>query len=146
MKGYRLRMLDTEVRMLRRIFGPKQEEVSGCWGRLHIEELHNLYASPNNIRVIMSRKIRWTVHVAHMGETRSAHKLLVRKSEGKRPLGRPRRRWEDNIRKYLREIGWEGVEWMHLDQDRIQWWDFVKTVRNLRVTQRGGFLDKVSYC
>jgi hypothetical protein len=81
-----------ENRVLRRIFGPKREEVAGDWRRLHNEELHNLHASPNVIRVIKSKRMSWTGHVARMEEMRNAFKILIGKSEGKRPLGRPRRR------------------------------------------------------
>jgi transcription termination factor 2 len=86
--------------------------------KLQNEELHNLYSSPNIIRMIKSRKMRWAGHVARMGETRNAYRILVGKPEGKRPLGRPRRRWVDNIIIDLREIGWDGVDWIDLAQDR----------------------------
>jgi hypothetical protein len=85
-----------ENRVLRRIFGPKRDEVTGGWRKLHIEELHGLYSSPSIIRVIKARRMRWAGHVACMGEVRGAY-ILVGKPEGRRPLGRPRRRWEDNI-------------------------------------------------
>jgi hypothetical protein len=90
------------------VFAPKREEVSGCWRRLHNEELHNLYASPNVIRVIKSRRVRWAGYVARMGYMRNAYRTLGGKSEGKRLLGRPRRRWE-YIRMDLRDIGWEAL-------------------------------------
>jgi len=83
---------------LRRIFGPRRDEVTGEWRRLHNEELNDLYSTPNIVRVIKSRIMRWTRHVAHMGEERWSYRVLVGKPEGKRPLGRPRRRWVDNIR------------------------------------------------
>jgi hypothetical protein len=86
-----------ENRMLRRIFGLKRDEVIGGWRKLHNEELHNFYGSPSII-IIKSRRMRWAGHVARMGETRSAYRILVGKPQGKRPLGRPRRRWEDNIK------------------------------------------------
>jgi hypothetical protein len=89
-----------ENRVLRRIFGPKRDEVTGEWKKLHNEELHNLYSSPNIIRQIKSMRMRWAVHVARMGEERKVYKFLLGKSEGKRPLGRPWRRWEEGIRKY----------------------------------------------
>jgi hypothetical protein len=87
-----------ENRVLRRIFGPKRDEVTGEWSKLHNEELHSLYSSPNIIRQIKSRRMRWAGHVARMGEERNVYKVLMEKPEGKRPLGRPRRRWEDGIR------------------------------------------------
>jgi hypothetical protein len=81
-----------------------------CYGTLHNEELHNLYSSPNIIRMIKSRRIRWAGNEARMGEKRTAYRILVRKPEGKRPQGRPRRRWVDNIKIDLREIGWDGMD------------------------------------
>jgi hypothetical protein len=87
--------------------------VTGEWRKLHNEELHNLYSSPDIIREVKSRRMRWAGHVARMGEERKVYKVLVGKPEGKRPLGRPRRRWEDGIRMDLREIGL-GV-WIGLD-------------------------------
>jgi hypothetical protein len=92
---HRLRVI--ENRVLRRIFGPKRDEVKGEWRRLHNEELNDLYSSPNTIRVIKSRRMRWAGHVSRMGEGRGAYRILVERPEGRRPLGRPRRRWEDNI-------------------------------------------------
>jgi hypothetical protein len=92
-----------ENRVLRRIFGPKRDEVTGRWRKLHNEELHNLYFSPSIIRMIKSRRMRWAGHVARMGETRNAYRILVGKPEGKRPLGRPRHRWVDNIKMDHRE-------------------------------------------
>jgi hypothetical protein len=86
----------------------------GGWRKLHDEELHNLYASDIIIRVVKSRRMRWAWYVAHMGQMRNADSILVGKPEGKRPLGRPRHKWEDNIRMDVRKIGWEGVDWMHL--------------------------------
>jgi hypothetical protein len=91
---------------LRRIFGPKRDEVKGEWRKLHNGELHNFYSSPDIIRQIKSRRMRWAGHVAHMGEGRNVSRVLVGKPEGKRPLRRPRCRWEDGIKKELREIGW----------------------------------------
>jgi hypothetical protein len=96
--------------VLRRIFEPKRDEIIGGWRKLHNEELHNLYWSPSIIRMIKSRRMRWAGHVAWIGEKRNAYRILVRKPEGKRPLGRPRRRWEDNIKMDLREIVWGGVD------------------------------------
>jgi len=99
-----------ENRVLRRIFGPKRDEVTGEWSKLHNEELNNLYSSPNIVRVIKSRRMRWAGHVARIGEGRGVYMVLVGKPEGRRPLGRPRRRWEDNIRMDLRwDVGvWTG--------------------------------------
>jgi hypothetical protein len=102
-EGYRLRVF--ENRVLRRIFGPKRDEVTREWRKLHNEELPNLYSSPYIIRQVKSRRMRWARHVACMVEERKVYKVLVGKPEGKRPLGRPRRRWEDGIRMDLREIG-----------------------------------------
>jgi hypothetical protein len=95
-----------ENRVLRRIFGPKRDEVTGEWRKLHNGELRNLYSSPDTIRQIKSRRMRWAGHVARMGEGRNVYRVLVGKPEGKRQLGRPRRRWEDGIKMDLREIGW----------------------------------------
>jgi hypothetical protein len=102
----RLRVFENRVQ--RRIFGPKRDEVTGEWRRLHSKELYALYSSPNIIRVIKSRRLRWARHVACMWERRGAYKALVGKPEGRRPLGRPRHRWEDNIKMDLREVGWGG--------------------------------------
>jgi hypothetical protein len=98
--------------------GPKRDDVTGYWKKLHNEELHNLYSSPNIIRMIKSRRMRWGGHEARMGETRNAYRILVGKPEGKRPLGRPRRRCVDNIKMDHREIEWDGVDWIELAQDR----------------------------
>jgi len=92
----KLRVFENVV--LRRIFGPRRDEVTGEWRILHNEELNDLYSSPNNVWLIKSRRMRWAGHVARMGEERVAYKILVGKPEGKRPLGRPRPRWVDNIR------------------------------------------------
>jgi hypothetical protein len=100
---------------------------------LHSDELHSLYASPNIVRVIKSRRRRWAGHVARMGKRRSFYRVLVGRPEGKRPLGRPRHRWEDNIKLDLREIGIDGANWIHLAQNRVHWRTFVNTVMNLLV-------------
>jgi hypothetical protein len=92
--------------VLRRIFGHRRDEVTGEWRRLHNEELNYLYSSPNIVRVIKSRRMRWAGHVACMGEGRLAYGILVGRPEGRRPLGRPSRRWEDNIKMNLHEMGW----------------------------------------
>jgi hypothetical protein len=125
-----LRVFENSV--LRKIFGPKREE-DGSWRKLHNDELHSLYSSPNIIRVIKSRRMRWAGHVACMGEGRGVYRVLVGRLEGKRPLGRPKRRWDDNIKVDLREIGIDGVNWIQLAQDRVQWRAFVNTVTNLQV-------------
>jgi hypothetical protein len=103
-----------ENRVLRKIFGLKRVEVAGGWRRLHNEELNNLYMSQNIIRVIKSVRMRWMGHVTCVEEMRNAFSILVRKPEGKRQVGRPRHRWEDNIRMDLREMMWEDVVWVHL--------------------------------
>jgi hypothetical protein len=100
---------------------------------LRNDELHDLYSSPNIVKVIKSRKMRWARHVARMGEGRGAYRVLVGRPEGKRPLRRPRRRWEDNIKMDLGEIGIDGANWTRLAQDRVQRRAFVNTVMNLRV-------------
>jgi hypothetical protein len=128
---HRLRVF--ENRVLRRIFGPKRDHVTRDWRKLHNEEIHNLYSSPNIIRMIKSRRMRWGGHVARMGETRNAYRILVGKPEGKRPLGRPKRMWVDNIKMDLGEIGRDGMDWIELAQDRDQWRALVNTVMNLRV-------------
>jgi hypothetical protein len=100
---------------------------------LHNRELHNLYSSPDIVRQIKSRRMRWPGHVARMGEGRNVYRVLVGKPKGMRPLGRPRRRWEDGIKMDLGETGWGDVEWIHLAQDRDQWRALVNAVMNLRV-------------
>jgi hypothetical protein len=122
-----------ENRVLRRIFGPRRDEVTEDWRKLHNEELHNLYSSPNIIRMIKPRWMRWAGHVALMGAMRNAYLILVEKPQGKRPLGRPRRRWVDNIKMDLRKIGWDDMDCINLAQDRYQWSAVVDTVMNLRV-------------
>jgi hypothetical protein len=117
---------------LRKIFGPKREE-DGSWRKLHNDDIHNLYSSPNIIRLFKSSRMRWAGHVARMGEGRSVYRVLVGRLERKRPLGRPRRRWEDYIKTDLREIGIDVAKWVRLAQDRVQWRVFVSTVTNLRV-------------
>jgi hypothetical protein len=123
-----------ENRVLRRIFGHKRDEVTGEWRKLHNEELHNLYSSPDIIRQVKSRRIKWAGHVACMGEERKVYKDLVGKPEGNRPLGRPRRRWEDGIRMDLKEIGlWGGANWIQLAQDRGRWRAVVSAMMNVQV-------------
>jgi hypothetical protein len=120
-----------ENRVLRKIFGLKREE-AGSWRKLHNDELHSLYSSPNIVRVIKSRRMRWAGYVARMGEGRSVYSVLVGRPEGKRPLERPRCRWEDNIKMDLREIGIGGANWIRLAQDRVRWRAFVNVVMSLR--------------
>jgi hypothetical protein len=126
----RLRVFENKV--LRRIFGPKRDEVTGEWRRLHNKELNALYSSPNIIRVIKSRRLRWAGHVARMVERRGAYRALVGKPEGRRPFGRPRHRWEENIKMDLREVGWGGMDWIDLAQDRDRRRALVNAVMNLR--------------
>jgi hypothetical protein len=123
----------SENRVLRRIFGPKRDEMTGEWRKLHNEELHNLYSSPNIIRMIKSRRMRWARHIARMGEKRNAYRIWMGKPEGNRPLGRRRRRWIENIKMDLGELLWDGMDWIYLAQDRGQWRALVNTVMNLRV-------------
>jgi hypothetical protein len=112
---------------LLRISGPKREE-DGSWRKLHSDELHSLYSSPNIIRVIKLRRMGWAGHVARMGEVRCVHRALVGRPDCKRLLGRPRRRWGG-----LMEIGIDGANWIQLAQDRAQWRIFVNMVMNIRV-------------
>jgi len=116
-----------------RIFGPRRDEVKGEWRRLHNEELNDLYFSPNIVRVIKSRRMRWARHVASMGEESGVYRVLVGKPEGRRPLGRPRRRWVGNIRMYLQEVGCGYMDWIGLAQDRGRWRTLVSAVMNPRV-------------
>jgi hypothetical protein len=103
-----------ENRMLRRVFGPKRDEVTGEWRKLHKEDLSDLYSLPNIVRVVKSRRMRWAGHVTRMGEGREVHRVLVGKPEGKRPLERPRRGWEDNIKTDLQEVGGVGWSWLRI--------------------------------
>jgi hypothetical protein len=127
-------------------------EVTGAWRKLHNEELHNLYSSPSIIRMIKSRRTRLAWHVARMGEKTNAYRILVGKPEGKRPLGRPRRRWVDNIKMDFREIGWDGVDWIDMVQDRDRWialsnkvlnldsmkcWEVLEWLHNWRLLKKG---------
>jgi len=118
--------------VLRRIFGPRRDEVTG-WRRMHNEELNDLYSLHNIVRVIKSRRMGWAGHVACMGEERRVYRVFVGKPEGKRPLGRPRRRWVDNIRMDLQEAGYGYMDWIGLAQDRDRWRTLVSAVMNLRV-------------
>jgi hypothetical protein len=119
-----------ESKVLRRIFGPKRGEVMGGWRKLHNNEPHDLYSSPGIIRTMNSRGVRWAGHVARMGEEGNAYRLLVGTPEGKRPLGRPRRRWADTIQTDLLEI---GEDWIGLAQSRDKWRAPANAVMNLRV-------------
>jgi hypothetical protein len=123
-----------ENRVLRRIFGPKRDEVTGGRRKLHNEELHGLYSSPSIIRVIKARRMRWAGHVVRKGKMRGAYNILVGRPEGRRPLGRPRHIWEDNIKMDLREIEFGDVDWIHWAQDRDRWRTLVNTVMNLRAS------------
>jgi hypothetical protein len=127
---HRLRVL--ENRVLRRIFNPERKE-DRSWRKLHNDELKRLYSLPNIIRVFKSRRMRWAGHVARMGKGRGVYRALVGRPEGKIPLGRPKRTWEDNIKMDFREIGIDGANWIRLARDRVQWQAFVNTVMNLRV-------------
>jgi len=126
----KLRVFENMV--LRRIFGPRRDEITGEYWRLHNEELSDLYSSLNIVRVIKSRRMRWAGHVARIGEKRVAYRVLVGKPEGKRPLGKPRRRWVYNIRKDLQDVGCGYVDQIVLAQDRDRWRTLVSAVMNLR--------------
>jgi hypothetical protein len=128
---HRLRVF--ENRVLRRIFGPKRDEVTGEGRKQHNEELCDLYSSPSIIRIIKSRSMRWADHVARMGKKRNAYRLLMGKPEGKRPLGKPRRTWVVNIRMDLVEVKWVDVDRIGLAKDRNRWRALVNSVLNLRV-------------
>jgi hypothetical protein len=106
------------LRVLRRVFGPKRDKVTGEWRQFYNEELNDLYCSPNIVQVMKSRRMRWAGHVAGMGERRVVYRVLVGKPEGKRPLGIPRRRWEDNIKMDFEEVGcglWTGLSWLRIE-------------------------------
>jgi len=119
--------------VLRRIFGPRRDEVTEDWRKLHNEEFNGLYCSPSFFRVRKSRRMRWVGHVALIGERRGIYWVLVGKPEGKKPLGRPRRRWEDNIKMDLQEVGCGGMDWIELAQYRDRWRALVNVVMKLRV-------------
>jgi len=128
--------------VFRRIFRSRRDEETGEWRRLHNEELDDLYCSPNSVRVIKFRRMKWAGHVARMGEERGVYRVLVGKPEGRRPLGRPRRRCVDNIRMDLHLVGCGYMDWIGLAQDRERWRTLVSAVMNLRVCVKcGEFLD-----
>jgi len=119
--------------VLKRIFGSRKDGVTGEWRRLLNEELNDLYSSPNIVRVIKSRRMRWAGHVACMGEERGVYRILLGKPEGRRPRGRPKHRWVDNIRMDLQEVGCGYTDSIGLAQDRDRWRTLVSAVMNLRV-------------
>jgi hypothetical protein len=110
-----------------------RDEVMGGWRKLHNEELHSLYSSPNIIKMAMSRRMRWAGHVARIGAKRNAYSIVVGKPKENGPLGRPRRMWVDSINIDLGEIGWDGTDWIDLAQNRALWRALVNTVMNLLV-------------
>ena len=112
--------------------------MTGEWGKLHNEELSDLHSLPNIVLVVKSRRMRWAGHVSRMGEGRGVYRVLVGKPEGKRPMGRPRRRWENNIKMDLQEVGGDCGDWMELAQDRDRWRALVSTVMNVRVPKMRG--------
>jgi hypothetical protein len=122
-----------ENRVLRRVFGPKRDEVTEEWRKLYNEELSDLYSLPNIVRVVKSKRMRWAEHVACMGEGRGVQRVLLGKPEGRRPLGRPKRRWEDNITTDLQEVVGGCGDWMELAQDRDRWRALVSAVMNFRI-------------
>jgi hypothetical protein len=122
-----------ENMVLRIIFGPRRDEVTGEWRKMHNKERNDFYSSPNIVRVIKSKRMRWAGYVARMGKERGVYRVLVGKPEGMRPLGRPRRRWVDNIRMDLQEVGCGYMDWIGLAQDRDRWRTVVSALMNLRV-------------
>ena len=128
---HRLRVFENKI--LRKIFGAKKDEITGEWRKLHYAELHALCSQPNIIRNLKSRRLRWAGHVARMEHSRNAYRVLVGKPEEKRSLGRSRRRWEDNNKMDLRQVGCDSGEWTDLAEDRGQWRAYVRVVMNLLV-------------
>ncbi|KAJ4447338.1 hypothetical protein ANN_09342 [Periplaneta americana] len=140
----RLRVFGNKV--LRKIFGAKRDEVTEEWRKLHNAELHALYSSPDIIRNFKSRRLRWARHVARMGEYRNAYRVLVGRPERKRPLGRPRRRWEDIIKIDLSEVGYDDGDWINLAQDRDRWRAYVRFLNsNMRYKSGGAQCDVHSW-
>jgi hypothetical protein len=131
----RLRVFENKV--LRSTFGPKTREGTGERRRLHNEELYVLYSSPNISWVSKSRKMRWAGNVARMGDSRGTYRVLVWRPERKSTIGRPSRRWEDNFKINLQEVGW-GMDWIDMVQNRVRWWALVNAVMNLRVPLNAG--------
>ena len=127
------RLREFDNRVLKRMFGPKRDEVTGEWRKLHNEEINDLYFSRNIVRVIKSRKMRWLGHLASMGERRDEYKVLVGKPEGNGQLGRSRHIWEDNIKMDFQEVGCLGMDWINVSQDRGRWRALVNAVMNPRV-------------
>ena len=127
----KLRVFENMV--LRRIFRPRRDVVTGEWRRLHNEELNDLYSSPNIVRVIKSKRMRWAGHVARMGEERGVYRVFAGKQEERRPLGRPRRRWANNIRMDLQEVECGYMDWIGLAQNRDRWRTLVNAVMNIWV-------------
>jgi hypothetical protein len=130
--------------VLRRLFGPERDKDGSC-RKLHNDELHNLNTSPHIVRVIKSRRMRWAGYVARMGEERGVYWVSVGRPEGKRPLGRPRRAWENKFKLDLREVGIVGTNWIRLAQDRVHWRYFVNMVMNFGFHKESRiFFDKLS--
>ncbi|KAJ4449366.1 hypothetical protein ANN_00764 [Periplaneta americana] len=128
-----LRVLENKV--LRKIFGAKRDEITKDWRKLHNAELHALCSSPDIIRNIKSRRLMWAGHIARMGKSRNAYRVLVGRPEGERPLERSRHRWEDDIKMNLREVGYDDRDWINLAQDRDQWRAYVRAAMNLRINK-----------
>ena len=128
---HRLRVFENKV--IRKIFGAKRDGITREWRKLHNSELYALYSSPNFIRDLKSRRLRWAGHAAHMGQSRNTYRVLVGKPEGKRPLGRPRRTWKVNIKIDLREVGCDPGDWIAVAEDMDQWRAYVRMIMNLWV-------------